>query len=83
MTTFSSASEKAGVRATKYFLIFFFFFFLQLMAILGEWIYDQWKAKSIEKRLKGKDLITIGQSRQGWSIGRRRISVRSSADPVF
>ncbi|KAF9296329.1 hypothetical protein BGZ88_000120 [Linnemannia elongata] len=45
-----------------------------LAAIVGEWVYDQWKAKSVEKRLKRKDPITIGQNRQGRSIGRRRSS---------
>ncbi|KAF9136146.1 hypothetical protein BGX30_011351 [Mortierella sp. GBA39] len=45
-----------------------------LAAIAGEWVYDQWKAKSIEKRFKRKDLVTIGQNRQGRSIGSRRNS---------
>ncbi|KAF9910524.1 hypothetical protein EC991_006342 [Linnemannia zychae] len=42
-----------------------------LAAIVGEWVYDHWKAKSVEKRLKRKDPMTIGLNRQGRSLGRR------------
>ncbi|KAG0280226.1 hypothetical protein BGZ95_010825 [Linnemannia exigua] len=46
-------------------------FAMFLAAIVGEWVYNQWKAKSVEKRLKRKDLMTIGQNRQGRSLSRR------------
>ncbi|KAF9093074.1 hypothetical protein BGX29_010114 [Mortierella sp. GBA35] len=33
-----------------------------LAAIVGEWFYDRWKAKSVEKRPKRKDPVTVGPS---------------------